>query len=201
MASPVRKYHNRAFRYVLRPQDNADMRFGLRNDAGAGAIEQTTLLDLSETGASFLLGPMTDLVVNERIKVEIPIPGGEQIAWWGRVVRLERQRNRAWPFADDFDEEARVRVAVKFDNLPEGHSRAIRQGLERAFMRAMRDQQYRNWLYYRTMVMRHALKAIAILSLIAFTAGFLYYFTLPSANYDPEKGAPWGERFKLFDTK
>jgi len=202
MSSPVRQFKNRSFRYVLRTADNADMRFSLQSTQGAAGIEKTQLIDLSETGMSFLLGPATDVVVNERIKVEIPIPGGEQIAWWARVVRIEQHEPRGWSFASDgFGDDPPIKVAVRFEALPEAHARAIRQGLERSFMRAMRDQQYRNWLYYRTIALQNAWKAAVITALSVFVIGFIYYFSLPSANYDAEKGAPWGERFKFFDKK
>ena len=198
--SSVRQFKNRSFRYVLRTADNADMRFSLQSTQGAAGIEKTRLIDLSETGMSFLLGPTADVVVNERIKVEIPVPAGEQIAWWARVVRIEQYQPRGSSF-DEFGEEPPIKVAVRFETLPEAHARAIRQGLERSFMRAMRDQQYRNWLYYRTIALQNLWKAAVIVALTAFVIGFIYYFSLPSANYDAEKGSPWGERFKLFDSK
>lgn len=197
MADRIRKFVPRAFRYVLRPQDKHLMRFSLENTSGSAHIEKTILINMSESGVAFLIDNKTDVHMNERLKVEIPIPGGEQIAWWGRVVRIQEYEPRAWFFGSDpFKEEPKIMVGVKFDELPEGHSRTIRKGIEQSFMQAMRDQHYRNWLYYRN-VARNFTKLLVIAALLAGLVGFLWYFTRPSENYDANKGAPWGQRFKF----
>lgn len=198
MAERIRRFVPRAFRYVLRPQDKNAMRFSLNDPHGPSAINQTLLVNLSESGVAFLVSPDTRVQMHERMKVEIPVPGGEQIAWWGTVVRLQEYEPRAWMFGGDpFRDDPKILVAVRFDDLPEGHTRAIRKGLEQSFMQAMRDQQFRNWLYYRTLAQQYFWRVFFSVAALAFTIAFLWYFTRPSANYDADKGAPWGERFKL----
>ena len=194
----LHKFVSRSYRYTLRTRDRQHMRFSLAGNHGQGGIEDTVLLNLSETGAGFLVARGTSLNLDEKIKVEIPIPGGETIAWWGRVVRLEEYHGGGWSFGpDDFAESPKTVVGLRFDPLPEGHSRAIRKGIEASFMQAMRDQQYRNWVYYRTVVKMNWMRTVLILGLLAFTIWFLWYFSQPSANYDAVKGSPWGERFKF----
>ena len=153
---------------------------------------------MSETGLAFMISHRASVHLNERIKVEIPIPGGDQLAWWGRVVRLQEYEPRSWPFSrDQFADSPKIIVGVRFDDLPEGHSRAIRKGIEASFMQAMRDQQFRNWHYYRRLVQQYLLQTLIGILLLGFTLGFIWYFSQPSANYDAVKGSPWGERFKF----
>jgi hypothetical protein len=199
MAERLRRFIPRAFRYVLRPQDRKTMRFSLDGSHGGADISETILINLSETGVAFVVSSGAGLEINERIKVEIPIPEGEQIAWWGRIVRLQAFEPTGWQARSRaFDgDDTRVLVAIRFDELPDGHTRAIRKGLERSFMQAMRDQQYRNWLYYRTYASHYVWKVAIGFVLLAATAWFLWYFSQPSSNYDGEKGAPWGERYKF----
>lgn len=196
-AEKLRKFVPRAFRYVLRPQDKHVMRFSLEHAQGPQAIEQTPLINLSETGVAFLVNPETSIRLGDQIKVEIPVPESEQIAWWGRVVRVQEYEPETWLFAKDpFRDEPKVLIGVRFEQLPEGHTRAIRKGIEQSFMRAMREQQYRNWLYYRTLAFQNVGKGLMLVGLtIAFIA-FMWLVTRPYGNYDAEKGSPWGERFK-----
>lgn len=198
MGENLRRFVPRAFRYVLRAQDRKVMRFSLDEEQGPSGIAQTYLLNMSETGLAFLVSNKASVHLNERIKVEIPIPNGDQLAWWGRVVRVEEYEPSQWLFSKDpFTDNTQTMVGVRFDELPEGHSRAIRKGIEASFMQAMRDQQFRNWLYYRTVARTYVFKALVAVLLLGLTATFLWYFSKPSANYDPVKGAPWGERFKF----
>ncbi|MBX3021440.1 MAG: PilZ domain-containing protein [Bdellovibrionales bacterium] len=196
MEDSIRKFKPRAFRYVLRPQDKTAMRFSLEHTTGSAHIEQTFLINMSESGVAFLIDPGTQVHIKERLKVEIPVPSGESIAWWGTVVRIQEYEPRSWFGRDRFREDKKIMVAVRFDELPDGHSRAIRKGIEQSFMKAMREQQYRNWLYYRVLVLQNIGKFLLYILLFAAAIGFIWYFSLPSDNYDAKRGAPWGERFK-----
>lgn len=193
----AKKFMPRAFRYVLRPQDQATMRYSLERTQGSSDIDQTILLNLSESGVAFLVTRSTRLRFNDSVKVEIPIPNGEQIAWWGRVVRLQEYDPPVWMFSKDpFHDEPKILVGVRFDQLPEGHTRTIRKGIEESFMQAMRDQQYRNWLYYKAMITVNLGRVAFFGGLIVLLALAMWALTRPSPNYDPKRGAPWGERFK-----
>jgi hypothetical protein len=197
MAEVVRKFITRAARYVLRPEDRTSLRFSLQQDTGPGGITQTTMLNLSESGVAFLMDPGHHPKIGEHIKVEIPIPNGEQIAWFGRVVRVQEYQASRWSFRKDPFERPKVIVGLRFERLPEGHSRALRRGIEQSFLKAMRDQQYRNWQYYKTLFFQVIPRFVFYFLLTAAAAGFIYYFSLPDGKYDAKRGTPWGERFKF----
>jgi hypothetical protein len=198
MGEIVRKFITRPARYVLRPEDRSIMRFSLLQQHGEAAVHETVMLNLSETGVAFLMDPGRHPKVGENIKVEIPIPGGEQIAWFGRVVRVQEYTVSRWAVRKDpFHNKPKVIVGLRFERLPEAHSRALRRGLEQSFIRIMRDQQYRNWLYYRALFFQYVPRLLFYVLLTAAAVGFIYYFTLPDANYDAKRGAQWGDRFKF----
>jgi hypothetical protein len=197
MDSSARRFVSRAPRYVLRPDDRHVMRFGLEHTQGKGGIEETLLLNLSESGIAFLVNRGVEPRIGDRIKVEIPVPQGDRIAWWGHVVRTSLYDPQGWFQRDRFKGEAKVLVALRFEELPEPHTRAIRRGLNRSFMKAVRDQQFRSWQYYQTLLVENFWQAMLYVALTSLLVGFIYWFTLPSSNYDAKRGAPWGERFKF----
>ncbi len=197
MAEILRKFYPRAPRYVLRAQDPNVMRFGLQ-DGNVSTVQQTLLMNLSESGVAFITTSNQRFEIGDLIMVEIPIPNGEQIAWWARVVRLQAyEPNRWWGKKDDFFNESRVLVAATFEPLPEGHSRALRKGIDQSFLKAMRDQRYRNFMYYKVFVLEHFLQFLAYLVLTAIAFGLLYWWTRPGGNYVEGRGSNWGERFKF----
>ena len=199
-SSSVRPFIPRAPRYVLRPQDRHVMRFSLENTSGPGGIEQTILINLSETGIAFLVNPGKEPRLGERIKVEIPVPSGDQIAWWARVVRTSEFEPRGWlTFGRDrFQDDHKILVALAFEPLPEGHSRAIRKGLNASFMQAMRDQQYITWLYYKAHVVEKGPRIGLYLALTLLTVLFIWWFSQPDGKYDAKRGTQWGERYLHF---
>lgn len=199
MADSLRKFVQRSPRYVLRPQDRKVMRFSLENTHGEGGIEKTLLLNLSETGIAFLVDAGFEPRVGDKIKVEIPIPSGDQIAWWARVVRVSEYGGPSWfsgrsKFEEDSD---KVVVALRFENLPTAHSRAIREGLRQSFIQAVKDQNFRDWMYYRQNLIRNVGWTAFYFLITVLAIGFIYWASRPDANYDPKRGAPWGERFKF----
>lgn len=174
------------------------MRFGLSRLRGPAHIERTTLINLSETGAAFLTDDTHDIKLGDSIKVEIPIPSGDQIAWFARVVRIEEYDHRAWwKIGGDEGGSGEILIALRFDKLPEPHTRAIRKGVERSFLKALHDQQVRRALYYKALFTQNFFPAVMYLLLTVAAVGFIYLMTRPSENYDEKRGAPWGERFKF----
>ncbi len=199
MAAPrLRKFVQRAPRYLLRTDDTVLMRFGFQSlNRGPSSTEEALLYNLSETGVAFLLSNSPNIKLNDEIKVELPVPNGEQIAWWARVVRIEEIEIRNWlPSKNPFRVHSKILVACKFEDLPIGHTYAIRSGIRNSFLRAMRDQKYINFYYFRTWFLRFGprLFTYILLAVMAFT--FLYLISRPSGNYDAKRGAPWGQRFK-----
>lgn len=175
------------------------MRFSLADSQGPGGIEQTLLYNLSETGAAFLTTQPRLFELGDFIKVEIPIPNGDQFASWARVVRIEEfEYSSHWTTSRHaiFEKEVYL-VATKFESLPKGHVRALRKGIEQCFIQAMRDQQYRNWLYYKALFSTYLIPGLIYFFLTLLAVGFIYYFSLPDPQYDSKKGAPWGQRFKF----
>ena len=200
MAGKLHKFVSRAPRYVFRADDRKAMRFSLENTQGESGIEHTMIVNLSETGLAFLVEPGFEPSMRERIKVEIPLPDGEQIAWWAQVVRVEEYEPSMWfsrSKQNPFLQEKKILVALKFESMPHGHARALRKGLEKAFIQAMREQQYRNWAYYRTLWLQFGLKTLIYLLLAVAAFGFIYWFSLPGGNYDAKRGTQWGDRFKF----
>lgn len=198
MTDSARRFVQRAARYVLRPQDRNIMRFGLEDNHRGAAVQNTLLVNLSETGAAFITDSVRGLHLGDRIMVEIPIPQGEQIAWWGKVIRIQEHQPRNWfGKKDSFFDRPKMLVAIRFDQLPAGHTRALRKGIEKSFLQAMRDQRHRTWLYYRTMALTYGFQFLGYIILTILALGFIYYASLPSANYDPKRGTLWGERIKF----
>ena len=197
MGEGIRKFVPRAPRYVLRTHDRNIMRFGLAGLKGPAHIETTALVNLSETGAAFLAPAHCDLKIGDVIKVEIPIPNEEQIAWFAKVVRIAAAQGGAG-YSNQFrDHDETVIIALKFEELPEPHSKAIRRGIEASFLKALREQQAARMLYYRAFLIQNMIPLMFYLALSLAAFAFIYYFSLPSENYDGSRGAPWGQRFKF----
>ncbi len=62
------------------------MRFGLQ-EGNLSTVQQTLLLNLSETGVAFVTTSASKFAIDDLIMVEIPIPNGEQIACGPRGAR------------------------------------------------------------------------------------------------------------------
>lgn len=197
MDNPVRRFIPRAPRYVLRPNDKHMVRYASEYDRRP-IIQRTRLLNLSETGMAIEMDLSECPHVGERLKVELPVPAGEQIAWWARVVRTNIRRKQWWTTHAEMEPE-KVVVALQFEGLPQGHIAAIRKGLNERFLEEMRERRQAQLVYLRALWIKNTWKILgwaAAAFVVAFT---LYWLSRPSANYDPEKGTGWGERFQFFD--
>lgn len=198
MSGILRQFVSRSSRYTLRPQDKNLMRFSLETSgSGKGAIQETILLNLSQTGVGFLVDAATAPHMGDRVMVEIPVPSGDQVAWWAKVVRIEEfVPKRRFSQRDEFFEDRKFIIGLRFEALPDAHSAALRKGIEDSFLKIMRDQRYLNWLYYKT-VARRAGEVLFYIALAAAAAYFIYWLAQPDANYDAKRGALWGERIKF----
>lgn len=193
----LRKFVNRAPRYVLKPTDNHVMRYA--SDSGPEGIFRTKLVNLSETGAAFVVDRTMTPHIGEVIKVELPIPGLDQIAWYGEVVRMEAYSSDSWwSDPDPFVDEDKMLIAVHFQDLPAGHRVTIQKGLQEQFLKELQERRLRQQLYVRHWITQNIFKVVGYTLLSVACFGILYYLSRPSANYDPERGAPWGQRYKFF---
>jgi hypothetical protein len=197
MGEKIRRFIPRAPRYVLKAPDRNVMRFGLASLRGPAHVEHTTLVNLSESGAAFIADDSADINVGDTIKVEVPIPGGDQIAWFAKVVRIEVFYERSWFHPRSSDGSNQILVGLRFDSLPEPHTKAIRKGIEASFLKAIQDQQLRRLLYYRAWITQNLIPLVFYFLLTCAAIGFIYWMSLPGDNYDAKRGAPWGERFKF----
>lgn len=193
MNTVLRKFVPRAPRYVLRPKDEKFLRFAYQDDRSHSY--STQFINLSETGMAFSIDRETAPHIGDIIKVEFPIPGHSQVAWFARVIRIEEYSPDKDRNLYHQDSEDLVLVGIKFHDLPPGHRKAIREGLNKKFNDLLIDR-YRNLLYQLTSALAaHFWKGLLYLSLLAGTAFLLYFFSLPDQNYDADRGAPWGQRY------
>lgn len=196
MGNALRKFMSRAPRYVLRPQDTSAIRLSHLDMQGPGAQIKTSMLNLSESGMALLMDPSLAPVIGEKVKVEIPVPGGEKIAWFATCVRIEAYNNTTnWWFNREVSPHVeRVVVGLRFDDLPAGHQKSIRKGLEKSFLAALREERHRRYVYWKHIFVLNIGKVLLFGFLAALTFGILYLISRPTGNYDPDRGAPWGDR-------
>lgn len=169
------------------------------SDSGPEGIFRTKLVNLSETGAAFVVDRTMTPHIGEVIKVELPIPGLDQIAWYGEVVRMEAYSSDSWwSDPDPFVDEDKMLIAVHFQDLPAGHRVTIQKGLQEQFLKELQERRLRQQLYVRHWIIQNIFKVVGYTLLSVACFGILYYLSRPSANYDPERGAPWGQRYKFF---
>lgn len=197
MSDGVRKFIPRAPRYVLRPNDRHIVRYSTEGDRSMVSVNRTVLVNISETGAAIEMDLNSCPHLGEVLKVELPIPGGDQVAWFARVVRTQLKKQNWW--AKGENEPEKVVVALKFEDLPDGHRRSIRKGLDERFLEELRERRARQLLYLKGLWIAHTWKILAWVA-AALTAGAVIYFLArPTASYDPKYGTPWGQRFQFFD--
>lgn len=194
MGQRLRKFVARAPRYVLRTGDSQFLRFAPED--GPDHVYTTRFVNVSETGIAFLVDRDLAPHLGDVIKLEFTVPGNGQIAWFARVVRMEEFESGGWKPRHRRSDE--ILVGVHFLDLPEGHRRDIRKGLEDQFLKALKQHRRDNVKSFMQFVMGHYGKWLFYAICALATFGLLYYLAQPSANYDSERGAPWGERFKNF---
>jgi hypothetical protein len=169
------------------------LRFAHRDDRRNSYA--TRFINVSETGLAFLVDRDCAPHIGEFIKVEFPVPGTGQIAWFARVVRIEEYHPpRTWHKRLD-KEDDEILVAVHFDDLPEGHRKAIRAGLNQKFTEVLKERQKDNFFQLMSFLTAHFWKTLLYVGLALATVAILYVFSRPNENYDPKRGAPWGQRF------
>ena len=143
MSQTLRKFVPRASRYVLRPGDSQVLYFTHENEHGRK--HATRIVNISSTGIAFLVEKSDAPSIGEHIKIEFPIPGGEQAAWWAKVVRMEAYSdNPWWDSKDSHESHHQVLVGLMYIDLPEGHRKAIQKGLHHRYQE-LKKQYYLEW--------------------------------------------------------
>jgi len=194
----ARKFVVREPRYTLQPTDNRYIRFAREDENGQ--THTTIFIDISATGLAFVINSDQAPHLSDLIKVEVPLEDGQSVAWWARVVRVEEYTLRKWYVKkENFVGENPVLVAVQFQNLPAGHSTAIRHALDHKFKEVFklhrRQKFFRNLSFFQEYGWRIFFCAI----LTALTVWFMWYIVQPTPNYNPKNGSPWGQRFPSLD--
>jgi PilZ domain len=157
----------------------------------------TQFVNVSETGLAFLISRESAPRIGEFIKVEFPVPGGEQIAWFAKVVRLEELHEPPWWSNKRPQIEAEeIIVGVQFHELPEGHRQAIREHLHDKFHQLLKERRQERFKKIEHFFSVYGWQILLYGASIILTFTILYFLAQPSANYDPVRGAPWGQRFK-----
>ncbi|MCB0363302.1 MAG: PilZ domain-containing protein [Bdellovibrionales bacterium] len=198
MKSNLRKFIPRAPRYVLKPNDEGFLRFA------SGHLPhhtcETILLNLSETGLAFLVETKSAPPIGDVIRIEFSIPGGDHLAWFAKVVRLEEPtRKMLWHQPPDLKIEEHLIVGVRFQDLPAAQQKLIRLNLNKKFNEIL-SERYRAKVYeFLRFFADNFWRIISYLALTALTIFILYYFSRPDDNYDAKRGAPWGQRYPQFN--
>lgn len=124
--SSLAKYHARAPRYILQPQDNTLIRV-----AGPRQIpweEGTEIKNISLSGLAFTAPVELCPIVGEFIKIQFQVPDQPQMACFGLVTRLE-------PVG-----KSEMLVGIQFHKLEMSHRIVLLQGLAQR----LKEQQKRN---------------------------------------------------------
>lgn len=195
MAEVANKFIERAPRYVLRASDNKFLRFA--PDGDRQNIYTTRLVNISITGLAFVCLKEQAPKIGEIVKMEFPVPGGKQIAWWGNVIRIENYRRpKSWQ--KDKEDNFQIQeclIAVNFEKLPEGHSTSIHQGLRTKAMEIARQRRFHFQGQWVDFIKTHWQQVVLFVFAIIFTFLVLFLLSQPMGKYTAERGAPWGQRF------
>lgn len=157
MTQSLAKYHARAPRYILQPQDNTLIRV-----AGPRQIpweEGTDIKNISLSGLAFTAPVELCPIVGEFIKIQFEVPNASQMACFGLVTRLE-------PLG-----QSEMLVGIQFHKLEMTHRIVLLQGLAQR----LKEQQQKNQALHanpslRTKLLRNW-KALAAMML--FLAGWM----------------------------
>lgn len=194
MADALRRFVPRAPRYTLQTGDNHNLRFAINGQNHKSF--STRFLNVSETGLAFLIDRDSAPHLGEMIKLEFPVPGGEQIAWFAKVVRLEDfGASQWWSENEPADSSSDVVVGVQFHLMPEAHRANIRSHLQERFREVLQHRQQKIWSHFMNFMNDYGWQGLMYILATLLTFGLLYFLTLPDSRYDSKRGSPWGHRF------
>lgn len=191
MSSSANKFMDREPRYVLTESDSRFLCFiSHRNRKRSYAVNFT---NISTTGLAFVIEDVLAPDLGEFIKLEFTVPGYEQIACIGRVVRLEHYLT---PALNRPNAPSLVLVALVFENLSKAHQKALQFGLEKK-IRTQQIAQLRNhWGSFIAWMITYSKMIFMITSFVILLILIIYWLLQPTENYLEIIPVPWGTRFK-----
>lgn len=130
MTQSLAKYHSRAPRYILQPQDDTLIRV-----AGPRQVpweEGTEIKNISLSGLAFTAPNELCPIVGEFIKIQFSVPNFSQMACFGLVTRLEPLGN------------SEMLVGIQFYKLEMPQRIVLLQGLAQK----LKEQQQKNQIPY-----------------------------------------------------
>jgi hypothetical protein len=191
MGNAARKFFDRAPRYILHAGDEKIVRVAPRNRR-KNQIYHLEILDVSETGMSFIVNWNYLPQIGEILKVEFPVPGeNRKVAWFAKVMRMEGMGERP----QEMNHFSGIKVGVEFIDMPKGHIRTLKAALNNKTQNRIRAHRLKKALQKRGEILRVMGQLIF---LTAVCVGIYYFFksyTEHDINYDPKRPVNWGERF------
>jgi hypothetical protein len=135
----------------------------------------TEIINLSETGMAFTVPFLDAPILNETIMIEFAVPGGDPIACFAQVQRVQKYT----VIESDFFQKDCKLVAVKFHQMKEEQLRSLRISLTQEFKKMQvhfRRQQFRLKLQWYWKFKRATLLATVGLPLAA-SAALIYWLS------------------------
>lgn len=198
MGEVIRRFISRAPRYSLQSTDANWMFFARPRDQDIK--HQTRIMNVSETGLAFLVDSIMAPQVGDLIKVEFPVPGKDQVAWWAKVVRLEEFQDLS-PWFDDVGKNTggQILVGIRFEQLPEGHREEIREGLFLRYKEELELRRAEAWKNRKEFFKKNYKHLV--LFAVCFLGGLLAIYGLSQIEhlFDVEKGSIYRELWKGLD--
>ena len=125
MAQALKRYEQRAPRYLFKPDDRKVVRFAKVGNKKRSST--TILIDISQSGMAFVVEKKLRPAVGDKIMVEFTVPCSDQMACYAVVMRVDLRESR---YIDDEDEAV---VAVKFTSLMNSQGKNLSAGLRLKF--------------------------------------------------------------------
>jgi hypothetical protein len=190
MAAPrAQRYFARAPRYRMSSSDIRSLRV-VRKTRHRRDDFDAEVVNISETGLAFEVNREYIPKIGEVLLLEFTMPGGQRVAWYGRVVRIEMPNDRAeWKSLS-----RNVLVGLQFHQLPGKFKGEIRQAIETKLEEYEKLRRAQMMAYYLDWALRHWKHLVLYVISALATLYVLWAVTRPSADYDPKHPGIWGER-------
>ncbi len=185
MAERVRRFIPRAPRYILGPADSHLLYFSWEEEKGVK--HPTRIFNVSESGIAFFVPSALAPRISDRLKVEFQVPAGLNVAWWGRVVRLQENAYPWWWHEEKAFNE--VLVGLHFDNLPEPHRQEIHEGLRARHHKLLLERRRRQVNFVRTWLFDHIRQLLLFFICATALITALYFISKVEPFFDIKEGS------------